>query len=777
MKKASIPSKLEGLIFNNRVLVICFFIAVTLFMGYSLSNLHIDAGFSKLLPLEHEYMKTYVEHRQEFGGANRILIGVMTKEGDIFTPEFFDLLKGVTDDVFFIPGVDRAQVKSVFTPNVRYTEVVEDGIAGGNVIPNDFRPDPEGFARVKANILKAGIVGRLIANDFSGAIVSAQLMEFHPNTGERIDYVEVAHMLEEEIRAKYDKKDINDQYDIHIIGFAKVIGDIADGVTRVVLFFGFTFLITALLVYLYTLSFKLTLIPLAASLMAVVWQLGILTALGFGIDPMGILVPFLIFAIGVSHGVQMVSVAKTRIIDGVDGMDAARSSFQRLLVPGTIALLSDTIGFVTILFIKIQIIQELAITASIGVAIIILTNLVLIPVLMSYLNFDEKYRHRIKRQRDFLDPFWSRLAKITSPKAAGLTIFIAVLLLVLGGWKATDVKIGDLHRGVPELRADSRYNLDSEVISSRFSIGVDIITVIVETISEGCINYEIMDTIDRFEWHMRNVAGVQSVVAMPDIAKRINAGWNEGSPMWNVLPRNQDVMIQACAYIPTSSGLLNTDGSVMPVLIFTKDHKAETIEGIVSEVKKFREKHNSDKIKFRLATGSVGVMAATNEEVSASQFPILLYVFLAIIVLCLITFRSIKAMLCIVLPLGLVSLLAYALMSTLEIGLKVSTLPVVALGVGVGVDYGIYIFSRMRFFLSEGIPLYEAYRKTLHAAGIGVMFTGITLALGVVTWIFSPLKFQADMGVLLTFMFFVNMLGALLLLPALACFLVKPKSV
>ena len=339
-----------------------------------------------------------------------------------------------------------------------------------------------------------------------------------------------------------------------------------------------------------------------------------------------------------------------------------------------------------------------------------------------------------------------------------------------------DVKIGDLHRGVPELRANSRYNIDTDVISSRFSIGVDIISVIVETFSEGCINYEIMDTIDRFEWHMRNVEGVQSVVAMPDIAKRINAGWNEGSPMWQVLPRNQDVMIQACAYIPTSSGLLNTDGSVMPVMIFTKDHKAETIEGIVSEVKKFREKHNSDKIKFRLATGSVGVMAATNEEVSASQFPILLYVFLSIIGLCLITFRSFWAMLCIVLPLGLVSLLAYALMSILEIGLKVSTLPVVALGVGVGVDYGIYIFSRMRTFLSEGMPLYEAYRRTLHVAGIGVMFTGITLAIGVVTWIFSPLKFQADMGVLLTFMFFVNMLGALLLLPALACFLVKAKS-
>jgi len=700
----------------------------------------------------------------------------MAKDGDIFTPEYFDLLKNVTDDVFFLPGVDRALVKSIFTPNVRYTEVVEDGIAGGNVIPDDFEMTPEGFARVRQNILKAGILGRLISNDFSGAIVSAQLMEFDPTTGEQLDYVDVAHRLEKEIREKYDKQDINDHYDIHIIGFTKVIGDIADGVARVVLFFGFTFLITALLIYFYTLSFKLTIIPLCASLMAVIWQLGLLTGLGFGIDPMGILVPFLIFAIGVSHGVQMVSVVKTMVISGVSGMDAARESFRRLLIPGSVALLSDTIGFVTILFIKIRIIQELAITASIGVAVIILTNLILIPVLMSFLSYNDKYVKRINKQRQLLQPLWAGLAKITTPKPAGITILIAVVLLVVGGWKAMDVKIGDLHRGVPELRPSSRYNIDSDVVSSRFSIGVDIISVIVETFSEGCINYEVMDTMDRFGWHMRNVEGVQSVVSMSDIAKIINAGWNEGSFAWQVLPRNQHVMIQACAYIPTSSGLLNSEGSVMPVLIFTKDHKAETIERIVEEVKKFRETHDSDKIKFRLATGSVGVMAATNEEISASQFPILFYVFSAIIVLCLVTFRSFRGMLCVVLPLGLVSILAYALMSMLEIGLKVSTLPVVALGVGVGVDYGIYIFSRIRTFLSEGVPLEEAYQNTLGVTGIGVLFTGITLALGVFTWMFSPLKFQADMGILLTFMFFVNMLGALLLLPALACFLVKPKK-
>jgi predicted RND superfamily exporter protein len=228
------------------------------------------------------------------------------------------------------------------------------------------------------------------------------------------------------------------------------------------------------------------------------------------------------------------------------------------------------------------------------------------------------------------------------------------------------------------------------------------------------------------------------------------------------------MMVQATDSIKTSSGLLNRDCSVMPVIMFTTDHKAETIGRIVAEVKRFREQFGTDKVKFQLASSNVGVMAATNEAVQEAQFPMLVYVFSAIIVLCLISFRSFRGMLCVVLPLALVSLLAYALMSILEIGLKVNTLPVVALGVGIGVDYGIYIFSRFQSLLKEGKSIPEAYKITLSITGSGVVFTGLTLGIGVATWIFSPLKFQADMGIMLTFMFLVNMLGAVLLLPALA---------
>ena len=771
---AKIINTMEKILFSKRPWVIAFFVIVTLFMLSSAMKLKVDAGFSKLLPLQHEYMQTFTKHRQEFGGANRVLVAMIAKEGDIFTPEFFDALKQATDDVFFIEGVDRTRVTSIFTPNVRFTEVVEDGIAGGNVVPDDYENTPEGLTRVKENIIKAGIVGRLVANDFSGALISAQLLEYNPNNGERLNYVDVARQLEENIRQKYNSSAVGVDIDYHIIGFAKVIGDITDGAKRVVLFFFVAFLITALLVYIYSQSLKLTIIPLICSLVAVVWQLGLLPLLGFGIDPMTILVPFLIFAIGVSHGVQMISSFRSEVFLGNNSMDSARKSFRRLLVPGALALASDTIGFITILLIDIEIIQEMAITASLGVAVIILTNLFLLPVIISYIDLGENYRDKLIGRANTLAPFWEKLVRVSERGPATIIIMISFVLLGFGLWKGADIRIGDLHRGVPELHGGSQYNIDTDVIADRFSIGVDLISVIVETIPEGCINYEVMDTIDRFEWAMRNVDGVQSVIGLPTVAKRINAGWNEGNIKWQVLPRNQSVLVQSVSYVPTSSGLLNSDCSVIPVLIFTKDHKAETISNIVDNIKSFRKTFDSDSIKFKLSTGNVGVMAATNEEVDAAQFPILVYVFSAIIILCLLTFRSARGTLCIVIPLALVSLLAYALMTILEIGLKVNTLPVVALGVGVGVDYGIYIYSRLVSIMEEGQSLTDAYMLTLKISGAGVIFTGVALATGVGTWIFSPLKFQADMGILLTFMFLVNMLGAIILLPALANRLIKP---
>ncbi|WP_225919417.1 efflux RND transporter permease subunit [Actomonas aquatica] len=775
--KDRITAALENFVFGNRAKLVVVFALLTALMAWFTSRTHVDASFKKSLPLDHPYIDTFTQYESDFGGANQIVIALMARNGDMFTPEFFAALREATDAVFFLPGVDRAQVQSLFTPNVRYVEVVDGGFAGGNVIPADFTPTPANFAKVKENIIKSGKLGQLVANDFSGAIISAQLLEVDPTTGERIDYIEVADALEKNIRGQFSGWAVDVRLGVHIIGFAKVIGDISDGAQNVLFFFAVAFVITGLLILFYSQSLKLTAFTLGCAFIAVLWQLGTLNALGFGLDPYSILVPFLIFAIGVSHGVQMMRAYRAEAFAGRNSVEAARAAFRQLLVPGGVALLTDTLGFVTMLIIKIEVIRELAITASLGVAVILITNLFLLPILLSYVKLPNHYREKIAGRRTRTDAAWKKVCIVMRP---GVSATILLVCVGLGWWafgQSQKVRIGDTQAGVPELRQTSRYNEDSRTITDKFSIGVDILKVIAEGGPNACVDYDVVTLMDQFQGHMSTVPGVQSIISLTSVAKTVNAGWNEGSLKWRILPSHPAALAQVVSPIETSTGLLNADGSVMPILIFLTDHRAETLTRVTDEVKAFAAANPSEKVKFRLASGNAGVMAATNEVVAAAQYPIVFWVFGAVITLCLITFRSVRAMLCIVLPLLLVSYLGYALMVALQIGLKTSTLPVVALGVGIGVDYGIYIFSRFMICRREGMAFEDAMFEAFTRTGSAVVFTGLTLAIGVSTWIFSELKFQADMGVLLTFMFLVNMIAAIVILPALARWLFGSRRV
>jgi predicted RND superfamily exporter protein len=768
---------LEQFLFKQRAFVIGIFAIITLFLGYQASNIHLDASFNKNIPLNHEYMKTYVKHSDDFGGANSIYISVCDKQGDIFNPEFFTSLKAVHDQLFFIPGVNRTLVSSLYSPSTRFIEVVEDGFAGGPVIPADFTADKAGLQQVKQNIEKAGIIGRMIADDYSCAMVSSQLLETNPETGEKLDSIALAERLETEVRNQFE----NDKTSIHIIGFAKMIGDVASGAKDVVIFFAIAIVITALMVWIFIRSKILTVLPIVCSFIAVIWQLGMLNSLGFGLDPMSILVPFLVFAIGVSHGVQMINSIGKRVHEGFSAKQACSASFCTLLIPGGIALMSDTVGFLTLLTIDIGIIKELAITASLGVAVIIFTNLFLMPVLASYIDFDKRFK---ALPADSHDHLWRKMSSVTKPKNAVIILAITAALYGFGWVKSQEMKIGDMKAGAPSLHEDSRYNQDTFLITDRYAISTDILKIIVEIhddnldddIAYDCTSHQTMDLIDQFQWRLQNVEGVQSAISLSTVAKVVNTGYNEGNLKWRSLPRNSSSLVQSTARIETSTGLLNRNCSVMPIVLFLEDHKAGTIERVISTIKMAKTELETDQVKFMLASGAAGVMAATNEAVEAAQVPMLWYVYGAVIVLCLISFRSVKATIAVVLPLFIVSTLAQALMTYLEIGLTVSTMPVIALGGGIGVDYGIYILSTMIDALRKGNTLTKSYFLALKERGSAVLFTGLTLAIGVSTWAFSALKFQVDMGILLTFMFLVNMLGAIIILPALASVLWRKQK-
>ena len=780
-------------IFSNRLAILVGFTLLTIFMGMNALKLRVDAGFEKLLPFNHDYIKTLVGYQSDFGTGNQVIVALIQKEGDIFNPAFFEAMRLATDEVFFLPGVARSTVTSIFTPNVRYIEVVEDGFSGGNVVPAEFRPTEEWMPIVRNNIIKSGRLGNLVANDFSGALVRAELIERDPTTREPLDYRKVARDLEEKIRQRFE----TDTIDVRIIGFAKSTGDIADGAADVVIFFGITLLITGLLLWFYTHSVVLSLLPPIVSLVAVVGLLGSLDMLGYGLDPMSILVPFLVFAIGVSHGVQMISgwmgevmyggevdahgqpiVPATATLTGVDSMEAAQRTFRRLLVPGALAVITTSVSFATILLIEIGIVRETAITASVGMAIMLLTKMILLPVMLSYVrikNLDE-YRRRHRETEMKRDSLWRFIARATrtGPSLAILTVMVG--LAIFGIFKGREMAIGDLHAGIPELREDARYNIDSNAIAQKFAIGVDRLGVIIEAPENACVDYDVMKEMDRFAWYVRDLPGVQSVDSLARAMKVIMAANNEGSGRWFELSRNSYSMSSTLYHMGGGGKeLMNADCTAMPVHIYTVDHKAETIDRIIAGIHAYESTLPEDKFRIRLATGNVGIIAATNQTVSAAEKPMLGWVYAVTVVLTLMAFRSFTGMACIVIPLVVVSLLGNAIMAMLGIGLKVNTLPMMALGVGVGVDYAIYIYAAMRGYLDDGDSLEEAFYKAMRLTGKAVIFIGLTLGAGVATWIFASLKFQADMGILLTFLFLTNMLGAILILPALARWLLSAK--
>ena len=906
----------EPLVYGKRWVGITWLTILTVLLGYQAMQLEPDAGFEKSIPLEHPYMNVFKQYQSDFGGANTVLVALLQKDGsDIYNGEFLEKLKFVTDEVFYVPGNDRRRVTSLFTRNVRYIEVVEGGLSGANVVPADYQPTQANFDLIRTNVGKADIIGRLVTEDESGALVQTELLEFDPQSGEKLDYRAVAAELERirgsinsprkweyrlkqpvaqedagtvvatkfsepgkmdrwfgkttvvsanedgvPITVEVSNRDLdivemeNENYSetvsVHIIGFAKIIGDVTDATLEVVGFFLLTLLMTFVLLWGYTSSLKLAFLPLACSIVAVIWEFGLLTTAGYGLDPFAILVPFLVLSVSVSHGVQYVNAWVDEIAAGKNSYDASLETFRRLAIPGTTALITDVAGFATIYLIPIDIIREMSLNAAFGVASIIITNKVMMPIWLTYVSIGDvdKFQAKQAKKEALLAGLFRFLAKITRRGPAIVTLLICAVLLAFSLYKYPDLQVGDAQKGVPELRPDSRYNQDSAAIVENFDLGVDILKVVAETDPEACRFYHTMEQVDRFLWQMQNTDGVQTALGLPTYMKLVYSGFNEGHINARILPRNPNAMALLLSQFPSSTGLLNSDCSAMAMFVFTEDHKAGTIKHIVNEVEAFNAQNaerfandhpgtdltvceektqlirqagqtaldlklrndrlvaldaNSEEaqrlkaeadtlqtklrdqreqisaidspcpVNFALATGNVGVMAATNEVVEEQELQVVFWVYVVVILFLWLSFRTLAGVICVVAPLSLVSIMAYAVMAMTDIGLKVATLPVVALAVGIGVDYGIYVYATLVDGIERGLSLEEAMFETLNKTGKAVLFTGVALGVGVGTWLFSALQFQADMGLLLVFMFTANMFGAILVLPALARFLTK----
>ncbi|WP_296495569.1 MMPL family transporter [Rhodoferax sp.] len=784
---------LERLIFNNRLWMVVICTLMTFILGYfAVTKLTLNASFEKMIPQSQPYIKNYLDNKKELRGlGNAIRVVVENTEGDIFDPKYLEVLKQINDELFLMPGVDRAWMKSLWTPAVRWTEVTEEGFQGGPVMPDNYDGSANSVQQMRDNLARSGAARDLLSKDMKSSMIFVPLLDKDPTTGERLDYRAFSDRLEKSVRDKYEiakqlEKNVEAKESgpikIRVIGFAKLIGELIDGLVQVMAYFAAAAVIASIILFLYTRCIRSTFLLIACSIVAVVWQLGIVALLGFEIDPYSILVPFLVFAIGVSHGAQKMNGIMQDVGRGTHQLVAARYTFRRLFLAGMTALLADAVGFAVLMVIDIPVIQDLALTASFGVAVLVFTNLILLPVLLSYIGVSPVAAQRsLKEEREESSGkgtgmVWVALDKFTErPWAIGIIAFSA-LIAVAGFMVSLNLKIGDLDPGAPELRPDSRYNQDNAYITSNYELSSDQFAVIVKTPLEGCLKYETLVKADNLAWTLQQLPGVQTTVSLPNAVRQITAGAYEGNPKWLTISSNQDTLNYAAQQASVNNpDLFNTDCSVMPVIAYLKDHKAETLTQVVQAAEEFAQANSDENTQFLLAAGNSGIEAATNIVVRQAWREMLLYVYLAVIVLCFVTFRSWRAVVVAVVPLAITSILAEALMVWLGMGVKVATLPVIALGVGIGVDYSLYLLSVQLAEQRRGLSLAAAHKKSLQFTGKVVGLVGITLAAGVVTWAWSPIKFQADMGILLTFMFIWNMVGALVLIPALSHFLMNDR--
>ena len=761
-------ARLESFLFDQRLPTLVVLAGFTAVMAFFALQLRMEAGFEKQMPTGHEYIDTFQQYRQQLFGANRLTIVVKARTGTIWTKEALTRLYEVTQAVVYLPNVDRLGVQSLWTPNSFVNEITVDGFRAQPLIAGTISPEaltPELIAGIQRATGQGGFVGTLVGRDQTSALISAELGETSRD-GEKLDYVAYNHLLEERIRAKFE----DSGFEIQMTGFAKQIGDIADGASAVLQFCAIALFTTALAVFWYCHSLRFTALPIVCSLTSLVWQFGALRLLGFGLDPLAVLVPFLVFAIGVSHGVQQINFILRELANGKSTQEAARASFSGLLIPGTLALVTAFVSFVTLILIPIPMVRELAITASIGVGFKIVTNLVMLPVAASYFNFSKEFAERTMLKREQRSRWLRVLSRVAEPRNAIFVAIATTLLLAVSVWQSRDRVIGTLQAGAPELRPEARFNRDAVAISGNYDMGLDWLTVVMEAPknSDQCSRVAIGQYEDDFSHVVEALPGVVAVSSFTSMMRTYSEGYNEGNPKMNVVPIDATNFAGLAAELARIRGYVTSDCSMSAIHVFLSDHKATTINRVVGAVKEFRGREQLNGLNVRLASGNAGVLAAINEEVERSEMPMMLYVYGAIAALVLLCYRDLRAVVACCLPLTVATFIGYWFMKELEIGLTVATLPVMVLAVGIGVDYGFYIYNRLQMHLAKGVRIVEALEHSILEVGMATIFTAVTLAAGVAIWSFSELKFQADMGKLLAFMFMVNLVMAMTALPAFA---------
>lgn len=766
-------ARLAEWIVKRRLAVLLVIVLLTVFFGHYALKIEIYTAFSDLVPRDHPYIKTHNEFWKTFGGANVVLISLEVSDGDIFNPTALEKIKKLTETVERIPGVNNYQIFSIARQKVKDVRATAWGIEVQPVMWPAVPRTAEEIERLR-NIVYANptIVGRLVSEDGKAALITAAFHE------ERLDYAALFERIQQAIKEAEDSKTR-----VYAVGEPILYGWIYHYLKDIKVIIALTCLSILGLLAAYYRNLNGVMIPVVSALVTFIWGTGFTALLGYNFEPLVLVVPFLIAARTISHSIQF----RERFFEELERYGnkekAAIESAAGLMMPGGVSIITDAIGLSVLLVAPMPILTKLAIAGSFWVLTSLVTVLILDPILCCY--FPTPRRLPKGGEGHWLDTPLRRLAQLCIHRLGRIVVmacFGAIIIWSLYWYRF--LTVGDSRPGSPLLWPDSIYNQSVRHINAKFQ-GTDHLYVIVKGTAENTLKSPaVLATIEAFQRHMLRSAHIGGTDSLVDLTRQINTVLHYNDPRWGLLPRSENdvggiVMVAEHGSEPGDfDRWVNYNFQHGRVTFFLYDHKGDTLREVIRRANEFIRANPVEGAEFKLASGYAGVLAAANEVIARSDKITLGLMLLAQLIFCALGFRSLAAGLLFVGVVLMSNTFGMALMAYWNVGLNINTLPVVSLGIGFGEDYGIYIVSRAieEYQRRKHDDLDGALIDGVATAGKAVLYTAFLISAAIAFWAFSPLRFQAEMGYQLLIILTMNMLGGLLLLPALISWL-RPRFV
>ena len=741
--------------------------ALTAFFGYFAAQTQLVTSFGDLLPQNHPFIQVAHKYDQYFGSVNNVTIMIEAKEGTIYTPAIIGKIVQMTRDMELVYGIQHGSVRSIATSS--YFRPLAGGvILNTPVLPNGDVPKTAGeLEELESNVHKnPGVIfGRFVSLDDKAAVIEGSFLET------RLDYTRIF----DEIRKIVVAPERDASVHIYYGGQPILYGWVYHYTPEFLWIFVATVLAVWILLYLYFRDWRGALRPTISGVICAIWGLGFIRLLGFGLDPLVLVIPFLITARAVSHSVQMHDRYYEEFYRLRDKERAILSSFSELFVPSLSGILADAFGVLIILLVPVLFLQRLAITASFWIAAIIVSELILNPIVYYYLD-PPRIDVIERREHGFFKRMLQSIAKPMLERSGRIATFAATIVVIaLCAFFWSGLKVGDPSSESPILWPNSAYNRSMAAIQSEFG-AIEQFVVVAELARRDSLNdpklYHVMDEYERY---MERDPAVGRTFSVADLLSNGGSALREFQPKWNVLPTTTRGTGQLLGGLLAGASPLSTAYIITPrrdatqMTVYSRDREGENVQRIVLRTQRFFDdpRHHVPGVTFSLAAGIIGELAAANQEIIDNDLLLNILAFATIYIIILITYRSFMAGLYLLFPLALANAAINAFMGAHNIGININTLPVVTVGVGFGIDYSIYIVSRIIEGLALGRDLKGSTYTALITSGKAVAFTALTLVASVLFWYWSSIRFDAEMGMLLAVWMFVSMLGAMSILPVL----------